>query len=47
MEKLPQDAAEELPTYEPHLKVAVALDAGFWADKIQQLTERFNQFAAQ
>ncbi|WP_137388903.1 ABC transporter substrate-binding protein [Rhodoligotrophos defluvii] len=47
LDALPEDVAEELPTYGPNMQGAISLDAGFWADNIQPLTERFNLFAAQ
>jgi len=46
IEALPEDVAKDLPTYGPNMEGAIALDAGFWADNIQALTERFNFFAA-
>jgi putative spermidine/putrescine transport system substrate-binding protein len=47
MEGIPDEIAKELPTYSANIKDAVALDARFWADNVQPLTERFNLFAAQ
>jgi putative spermidine/putrescine transport system substrate-binding protein len=44
---LPKDVAAELPTYPENLKGALNLDANFWSDNIQPLTERFNLFAGQ
>lgn len=45
--ELAQDVASELPTYPENLKGALNLDANFWSDNIQPLTERFNLFAGQ
>lgn len=45
--ELSKEVAEELPTYPENLKGALNLDANFWSDNIQPLTERFNLFAGQ
>ena len=45
--ELPENIAAELPTYPKNLEGALALDADFWTDNIQSLTERFNLFAGQ
>lgn len=44
--ELAPEVASEIPTDPENLKGALALDAGFWSDNIQPLTERFNLFAA-
>jgi putative spermidine/putrescine transport system substrate-binding protein len=47
MKAIPEDIAKELSTYAPNMEGAISLDADFWADNIQPLTERFNVFVAQ
>jgi putative spermidine/putrescine transport system substrate-binding protein len=44
---LDEKIAQELPTYPKNLEGALKIDAGFWTDNIEALTERFNSFAAQ
>ena len=39
--------AKELPTYPENMKDALKIDADFWTDNIESLTERFNAFAAE
>jgi putative spermidine/putrescine transport system substrate-binding protein len=39
--------AKELPTYPDNMKNALKIDADFWTDNIESLSERFNAFAAQ
>jgi putative spermidine/putrescine transport system substrate-binding protein len=39
--------SRELPTDPDNLKSALKIDADFWTDNIEQLTDRFNAFAAQ
>lgn len=47
MKNIKADVAQELSTYPPNMEGALSLDASFWADNIQTLSERFNLFAAQ
>ena len=39
--------APDLPTYSANLAGAVATDADWWVDHIEELSERFNVWAAQ
>lgn len=47
MKAIPEEVAREVSTYEPNMEHAFSLDAEFWADNIQTLSERFTVFAAQ
>jgi len=44
---LPEAVATELPTYPKNLAGALQIDATFWSENIEPLTERFNAFASQ
>jgi putative spermidine/putrescine transport system substrate-binding protein len=44
---LPENVVKELPTYPKNLVGALQVDAAFWTENIEPLTERFNAFAAQ
>jgi putative spermidine/putrescine transport system substrate-binding protein len=39
--------APDLPTYPANLEGSVATDAEWWVDHIEELSERFNVWAAQ
>jgi putative spermidine/putrescine transport system substrate-binding protein len=44
---LSDKVAREIPTYPENMKGALKIDADFWTNNIEALTERFNAFAAQ
>jgi putative spermidine/putrescine transport system substrate-binding protein len=44
---LDDKVASEIPTYPKNLEGALRIDADFWTDNIEALTERFKAFAAQ
>lgn len=46
LKSIPESVAAELSTHASNMNGAIGLDAEFWADNIQPLTERFNVFAA-
>lgn len=45
--KVPADLQKDLPTAPENLSGAVALDADFWIDNIEELNKRFNAWLAQ
>ena len=47
IEKIPADILADLPTAPDNTKNAFVVDAQFWADHDEELTERFNKWLAQ
>jgi putative spermidine/putrescine transport system substrate-binding protein len=47
MESIPAEQLANLPSAPQNLEVAVALDVGFWTDRIDELNKRFTAWAAQ